>query len=71
VFPNLNSGKVRKFQGFGNLCVWCSPSSNNPYFFFSKTNSPARTEKKVPVESINADSTGQNAFLVKTGLADK
>jgi hypothetical protein len=21
VFPNLNSGKMRKFQGFGNLCV--------------------------------------------------
>jgi hypothetical protein len=21
MFPNLNSGKVRKFQGFGNLCV--------------------------------------------------
>jgi hypothetical protein len=47
-----------------------SPKSGNPYFSFSKTNSPARPEK-VFVERINADSTGQNAFLVKTGLADK
>jgi hypothetical protein len=21
MFPSLNSGKLRKFQGFGNLCV--------------------------------------------------
>jgi hypothetical protein len=48
-----------------------SPISGNPYFSFSKTNSPSRTEKEVSVESINADSTGQNAFLVKIGRADK
>jgi hypothetical protein len=70
VFPNLNSGKVRKFQGFGNLCILRSLKSGNPYFSFSKTNSPSRTEKEVSVESINADSTGQNAFQVKTGLID-
>jgi hypothetical protein len=48
-----------------------SPSSNNPYFFFSKTNSPACTKNEASVENINADSTGQNAFLVKIGLANK
>jgi hypothetical protein len=48
-----------------------SPKSGNPYFSFSKTNSPSRPEKEVSVESINADSTGQNAFLVKIGLANK
>jgi hypothetical protein len=48
-----------------------SPISGNPYFSFSKTNSPSRTEKEVSVESINADSTGQYAFQVKTGLANK
>jgi hypothetical protein len=48
-----------------------SPISGNPYFFYLKTNSPSRTEKEVSVESINADSTGQKAFQVETGLANK
>jgi hypothetical protein len=39
--------------------------------FFAKSDSSSRTEKEVSVESINADSTGQNAFLVKIGRADK
>jgi hypothetical protein len=46
-----------------------SPKSDNPYASISKTNSPSRPEKEVSVESINADSTGQNAFPVKTGPA--
>jgi hypothetical protein len=71
VFPNLNSGKMRKFQGFGNLCIRRQPKSGNPCFFFSKTSSPARVEKEASVESIYADSTGQNAFLVKIGPANK
>jgi hypothetical protein len=53
VFPNLNSGKVRKFQGFGNLCVFVSGGSlksGNPHFSFSKTNPPSRPEKEVSVE---------------------
>jgi hypothetical protein len=48
-----------------------SLKSGNSYSFFSKTNSPPRTEKEVSVESLNADLTGQIAFLAKTGLADK
>jgi hypothetical protein len=36
VFPNLNSGKMRKFQGFGNLCVRRQPEKWQLLFFFSK-----------------------------------
>jgi hypothetical protein len=50
VFPNLNSGKMQKFQGFGNLCVRWQPKSGNPYFPFSKTNSPIPHAKEVSVE---------------------
>jgi hypothetical protein len=54
MFPNLNSGKVRKFQGFGNLCVWWFVFGGNPnsgnLCFFSKFDSPSRTEKEVSVE---------------------
>jgi len=74
VFPNLNSGKVRKFQGFGNLCIGICiddrPISGNPYFPLLITN-PLPAKKNVSIESIHANSTGQNAFLVKTGPADQ
>jgi hypothetical protein len=51
VFPNLNSGKVRKFQGFGNLCIWWQPKQWQPSFLFLKNQSPIPPEKEVSVES--------------------
>jgi hypothetical protein len=47
----------------------CAPAAAGPVQ--RDTATLRRSVKVHPVENINADSTGQNAFLVKIGLADK
>jgi hypothetical protein len=47
LFPNLNSGKVQKFQRFGNLCIWWQPKKWEPPVFSQNLIPPSAGEREL------------------------